>query len=77
MNNLKNIRESKGLSLKDIGDFIGSSKSYIWEIESGKSMPSISKAYAICKVLGHRIEDVFPDPNKYKMLSQVIVDKSK
>lgn len=43
MNNLKKIREEKGLSLSEIGELIGSSKSYIWEIENFKSMPSIKK----------------------------------
>ena len=74
-NNLKNIRTAKGLSLDDLADQVNSSKSYIWELEKGKSHPSLIKAYAICHVLGHRIEDVFPDPNEYETVTITIIKK--
>ena len=74
-NNLKKIRLAQGLSLDDIGSKIGSSKSYIWELEKGKSSPSLVKAYAISKILGHRLEDVFPDPNEYETITVTMVKK--
>lgn len=47
---MKERRSEIGLSLSDIGDEIGTSRSYVWEIEEG-SQPTIGFAYHISKIL--------------------------
>lgn len=44
-------RKALGLTLQDVADQSGSSKSFIWELEHGVSEPSVTKAAAIAKVL--------------------------
>lgn len=64
-NNIRDLRISKGLTLVELGDMCGMSKSSLSSIEMGKSTPSIQRAYAISKSLGVRIDAAFPDLNKY------------
>lgn len=47
---LKSLRKAMWkVSLDDMAERIGSSKSYLWEIESGRSMPTLPKAKMIAK----------------------------
>lgn len=43
----------------------GTSKSYVWEVEQGKSVPSVVLAYALSSAVGEEVQTVFPDPNDY------------
>jgi transcriptional regulator with XRE-family HTH domain len=50
---LKELRETKGLSLQDVADLAGASKAHVWDIERGKSQnPTINLAVAIANALG-------------------------
>ena len=49
-------RDQKGLSLDRAADLIGCSKSYLWELEHDKSMPSLEIAAAIAFTLKGDIE---------------------
>lgn len=48
-------RRDKGLTFQQAADKAGTSKGYWWEVESGKSIPSIEKAEAISKALGYKL----------------------
>lgn len=65
MNKLRHYRDLRGYTLEELAKRAGTTKSYIWELENKDSNPSLSKAYAIAKILGFKITDVFPDPNNY------------
>ena len=49
---LKTLRKRNGMTLEELGEEIGTSKSYMHELENGKCEPSFHKAYALAKVLG-------------------------
>lgn len=52
-------RTRKGLSQEKLADEVGTSVDAIRFLEEGRYNPSLSLAYAIAKVLGTRVEDLF------------------
>ena len=67
MNNIKKYRKEIGLTLEELANRAGTTKSYIWEIESDSRVsPSINKAYAISRALDKSVYDVFPDEQEYE-----------
>lgn len=65
---LAQLREKKGVSARDMSLSIGQNPGYINNIESGKSMPSLSGLFYICEYLGVSLSDFFDldneNPNK-------------
>ncbi len=53
------FREKKGLSQEKLADEVGASIEAIRFLEEGRYNPSLSLAYALAKVLGTRVEDLF------------------
>ena len=49
---LAQLREKKGVSARDMSLSIGQNPGYINNIESGKSMPSLTGIFYICEYLG-------------------------
>ncbi len=49
---LAQLREKKGVSARDMSLSMGQNPGYINNIESGKSMPSLSGIFYICDYLG-------------------------
>lgn len=49
---LAQLREKKGVSARDMSLSIGQNPGYVNNIESGKSMPSLSGIFYICEFLG-------------------------
>ncbi len=60
-NNLAQIRYQLNMSLSELARLSGVSKGHLWKIEQGNRAPTVPIAYAICKAVGKRIEEVFPD----------------
>lgn len=56
--NIKFLRKRAGLTLEELAKHIGTSKSYIWEIENDKLKPSVFKAYKLARALGVSVEDL-------------------
>lgn len=48
---MSHARIERGLSLQALGDEVGTSKSYVWEIENDRSQPTIGYAYHISQIL--------------------------
>ena len=60
--NLKEFRIEAGLTLQGLGDMCGITKSHMHDLEKEDgSAPKITTAYAISKVLGKSVYDVWPD----------------
>lgn len=53
------LREGKGVSARDMSLSMGQNPGYINNIESGKSMPSLSGIFYICDYLGISPKDFF------------------
>lgn len=58
-NKLKEMREAKGLTQKEVGEKVGVSRQAINAIETGKFDPSIWLAYDLSKLFDTSIEDFF------------------
>lgn len=56
---LARLREEKGVSARDMSLSMGQNPGYINNIESGKSMPSLSSFFYICEYLGITPKDFF------------------
>lgn len=56
---LVKLREEKGVSARDMSLSMGQNPGYINNIESGKSMPSLSGIFYICEYLGITPKDFF------------------
>lgn len=49
---IKGLRVTQQLTLQALANLSGLSKSHVWEIEKGNTMPTISTAMAISSALG-------------------------
>lgn len=58
-NKLKEMREAKELTQKEVGEKVGVSRQAINAIETGKFDPSIWLAYDLSKLFDTTIEDFF------------------
>lgn len=56
---LAKLREEKGVSARDMSLSMGQNPGYINNIESGKSMPSLTGIFYICEYLGITEKDFF------------------
>lgn len=56
---LSKLREEKGVSARDMSLSMGQNPGYINNIETGKSMPSLSGIFYICEYLGITPKDLF------------------
>lgn len=61
---LAQLREEKGVSARDMSLSMGQNPGYINNIESGKSMPSLSVIFYICEYLGITPKEFF-DTDSY------------
>lgn len=64
--NLKRLRKERKLSLREISDKAGISKTYYCYLEAGQHDPSTEVRIAVARTLGVRVEDiwVYPDPER-------------
>lgn len=51
-NRLIQLRTKKGVSARDMSLSIGQNQSYIYNIENGRALPSMSSFFYICEYLG-------------------------
>lgn len=58
-NRVRSLREAKSLTQAELAQLTGVSRQAINAIETGKYDPSIRLAYALSKVFGCAIEDIF------------------
>jgi putative transcriptional regulator len=60
-NRLKILRAEKGWSQADLADRLGVARQSVNAIETGKFDPSLPLAFAIARLFGLRIEEVFEE----------------
>ena len=62
---LRDARQARGLSLRDLAGRLGVSASLISQIETGRAQPSVSTLYSIVGELGVSLDDLlFPDSER-------------
>ncbi len=57
---LKELRESRGLSLKQVGAETGVSSSFIWMIETGRNEPTVGRLVTLADFYEVGLDDVIP-----------------
>ena len=77
---LAKLRGEKGVSARDMSLSMGQNPGYINNIESGKSMPSLSGIFYICEYLGITPTELFdtdsPDPSTARELYTIAKELS-
>lgn len=74
---LARLREEKGVSARDMSLSMGQNPRYINNIESGKSMPSLTGIFYICEYLGITPKDFFDIDNNDPVKIREIAEASK
>ena len=64
MENLKKRRIENNLSHQDMGDLLGISKTFYWQIENGKRRLSYERAIKIAKIFKVTPDELFYDDVK-------------
>lgn len=49
--NIRAIRKLQGITLEQVGNRLGTSKEFIFQLEKGLRVPNISQLLVICEVL--------------------------
>lgn len=70
-NELKRYRQDAGLTLQELADMYGGTKSHCWALERGTSVPTIKTAYAIARVLDKTVYMIWPD--KTQIVEETII----
>lgn len=78
---LRRLRKAQNLTLQQVADTVGCTKSYIWELEMKEGQrPSAKLVYALAKVLGVTIEGVmgfiplYTKPHQWQGLTFADID---
>ena len=75
---LAKLRTQKGVSARDMSLSMGQNPGHINNIETGKSMPSLSGFFYICDYFDITARDFFDDGNEYpEQLRAVFQDMQK
>ena len=68
---LRARREETGLSLRQFARDLNVSASFISQLETGKTQPSVATLYAICSALNMTIDDVFDDDEQRDEVTEI------
>lgn len=60
-NLLKDLRAERGMTQADLAERLGVSRQTIIAIEGGRYDPSLPLAFALARVFGRKIEEIFTD----------------
>lgn len=60
MNQIKRLAQEKGIKISEVINKTGLSKSYVYDVINGKSIPTIGVAQKISNALNASIEEIFP-----------------
>lgn len=69
---LRAVREAKGITLRESARRLGVSASFLSQLETGKSQPSVATLYALSRHLGVTIDQLFEDPDSVSTEPAVI-----
>ena len=62
MNNLKILRRSRGLSLRDVEQETGISNAYLSQLEIGRAVnPTLDKARTLARFFNVTVDELFPE----------------
>lgn len=73
LNRLVSLREEKGVSAREMSLAIGQNPGYINNIESGKTLPSMTGFFFICEYLDISPTDFFDFENKKPHKNEILI----
>ncbi len=76
-NRITQLRIAKGVSEYQMGYDLGHSRSYMYNISSGKSLPPIPEFLEICNYLGVTPSQFFDDTTENPALLQTAIEELK
>jgi len=56
---LREVRQKSGMSLREVSRQLRVSPSFVSQLETGKSQPSVATLYSLAQLLGFSIDDIF------------------
>lgn len=74
---LARLREQKGVSARDMSLSMGQNPGYINNIETGKSMPSLTGIFYICEFLGITPQEFFDTDSRNPADLQALLSAAK
>lgn len=76
-NRITQLRLERGISEYKMSRDLGHSKSYIYNISSGKSLPPLKELFEICNYFNITLQEFFNENIEYPILINSIIEKSK
>ena len=70
---LRTVRRQRGLTLEDLAEQTGLTKSYLSKIERGQSSPSIAAALRVARALDADVAQLFCEPDEQ---DKIILDRA-
>lgn len=64
INHINKLRQKNKMTMADLASIVGTTKSYICDVENGKISPGLEKAYAIARAFKCSVYRVFPDEKR-------------
>jgi putative transcriptional regulator len=61
----KEARERANMTQEELADAVGTSKSYIWQIETGRREPRVTFALKLAEAVGATVETMFDTETSY------------
>ena len=68
--NLRLLRDTAGLSLRQLGEHTGINFSELSKMERGKAIPTNDELLRICRALNCTEDMLYPDPETRKVLAE-------
>jgi transcriptional regulator with XRE-family HTH domain len=68
--NLKILRDTAGISLRDLQEMTGISYSQIHKMEHGKAVPTDQEVIRLCAALSCTYDMLYPDPELRRVLAE-------
>jgi transcriptional regulator with XRE-family HTH domain len=59
MTKLQDARKKANMTLEELAEAAGTSKDYVWQLETGRREPKVSLALKIADALGYSVEELF------------------
>ena len=76
-NRIAQLRLQKNISARDMSLSLGQNNSYINQIETKKSLPSLQGLFYICEFLGVTPQQFFDDGNAYPVQLAALIEDLK
>lgn len=74
---LREFRESKGLSQRDIAKIMGISQAQYWHLETGKSLLNTKQIMELCKIFKCSPNELLDFKDHYQIIMSEVFDEEK